>query len=164
VQAWQLKLEQLQNEMAQHYAHLSDKGKQLDEDRNSLENSEEQITEVGLRLRDVTVGLLDEAHGIAEVKLMQEDHEDELLKRLREVEEREEAIRQDEYIISQKNRGPYEKQAAEYRRKQTLSALMRELQDRIEAAHAIESELAARNGTPSGLIAHLPPVDDLPSF
>lgn len=101
---------------------------------------------------------------MAEVKIMQEDHEDELLKRLREVEEREEAIRQDEWIISQKDKKVYEKQAAEFRRKQNLGSLKRELQDRIETVQAIEANLTARGGRPTGLTSQLPPVDDLPSF
>lgn len=118
------------------------------------------MIEAGSQLQETVSRLEDECAAIAQVRVMQEDHEEDLLKRLGQVEEREAIIQQDEYIKQHKGRRQYERDAAEYRRVQDLRALRQELHNRIQEAIEYRDQLQ----TGVRVTTRLPETDDLPSL
>ena len=128
-----------------------------------MQDNEQAVLRAGSQLKDILVVMQDDCDKIEAVKAMQEDHEQELLKRLRQVEEQEEMIRQDGYIMSIKGKRAYEKDAADYIRIQELRDLKRELQTRIQSAIDYEQRLL-HSGKENRSMGQLPTADDLPSI
>ena len=140
------------------------KSEQLHLRETRLVEKERAVHQAGSELQTTIAALQDECDAIAEVKVMQEDHEEELLKRLSQVQEREAMIDQDEYIIQHKGKRQYERDAADYRRVQDLRALRDELNTRIQAALEYQDQLQAKATRGTRMTAQLPGVDDLPPF
>lgn len=160
IHAWQQALEKVQGDMSQAVDKVVRKAELLHSREERLFKREQVVIEAGSQLQETVSRLQDECAAIAEVRVMQEDHEEELLKRLGQVEEREAIIQQDEYIIQHKGRRQYERDAAEYRRVQDLRALRQELHNRIQEAIEYRDQLQ-RGGR---VTTRLPETDDLPSL
>lgn len=163
VQAWQQALEQVQSSFIRSEEVITRKAAAIQARETELKQNERMVMEAGARLKDVISGIQEDCEAIASVKAMQEDHEEELLKRLRQVEEQEAMIRQDGYIMSIKGKRAYEKDAAEFRRIEELRSLKRELENRIQLAIEYEQQLV-HSGRRGGATGHLPATDDLPNI
>lgn len=164
VHAWQQALERVQRDMSHAVNKVVQKAEQLHSRESRLAEKERAVIQAGSQLQKTIAGLQDECDAIAEVKVMQEDHEEELLKRLGQVQEREAQIDQDEYIIQHRGKRQYERDAADYRRVQDLRALRDELEARIQEAIEYRDQLDTRAARGIKVTAQLPQVDDLPSF
>lgn len=163
MQAWQQALEQVQHGIAQTSNNIAHKAALLHASEKELQDNQQAVLRAGSQLKDILIVMQSDCDRIEAVKAMQEDHEQELLKRLRQVEEQEEMIRQDGYIMSIKGRRAYDKEAADYMRVQELRDLKRELQTRIQSAIDYEQRLL-HSGKEICSMGQLPTVDDLPSI
>lgn len=161
VQAWQAALEQVQQGLSETAASVERKAAAVRARDEELRRKERTLHDAGTRLKEVLNGMQEDCDAIIAVKAMQEDHEEELYKRLKRIEEQEGMIRQDSYIMSIKGKRAYEKDAAEFRRVEELRSLRRELESRIQQAIAFEQQQlnSGKAGLPTSA---LPIVDDLP--
>lgn len=161
VTAWQQALEQVQNAMSKNSNSLSQRIVKVQAKEQWLEEREQAINKAGNDLKEVLIGLQEDCDSMAAVEAMLEDHQKELIERLRTVEEQEELIRQDQYIISNKGKRAYEKDAADYRRVEELRGLKRELENRIAAAIDCEQRLLAAGRRDVSTAGRLPRSDDI---
>lgn len=165
VQAWQQALQRVQDDLRKTDELLSRKAAALQSRERDLQHKQGIVLDAGSRLHTLLSRMREDCDAIASVKAMQEDHEEELLKRLEQVQEQEYIIRQDSYIISNKGKRPYEKEAADFRRVEELRGLKRELETRIKEVTDYEQELlhsSTKGGAPSA--GRLPRTDDLPDI
>lgn len=178
VHAWQQALGKLQDDISKSATNVARRASQLHAREQQLAGSQQAIFKAGSTLKEAVTGLQEECALIADVKAMQEDHELESKRRLDEVIlqeeslreremtilEREDIIKQDEYIISNKGKRQYERDAADFRRVQVVRDLRNELHHRIEKVMEIEQQLM-RDGLSKGRVSDiLPRLDDLPEM